>query len=108
MKVLLALSLPVCLWALASPGSLFSPSGLLANPARDRRASETGDIVTIVVSDKASAIAKGVTNTGRKSSAKNQIPALAGTVAAGNPLGNLLNLSNDQQLQGQGQTSRDM
>jgi flagellar L-ring protein FlgH len=92
-----------------SPGSLFSASGPLANPARDLRAGEIGDIVTIVVSDRASAIAKGVTNTSRKSSAKNQVDSLGGSLVSGiPPLPNLLDLSNDQQIQGQGQTSRDM
>jgi flagellar L-ring protein precursor FlgH len=110
MRVLLLLAPPVAVFAQlgASPGSLFTPSGRLADPTRDLRAGEVGDLVTIVVSDRASAIAKGVTNTSRKSSAKNTIGALAGTLAAGNPLASLATLANDQQLQGQGQTSRDM
>ena len=109
-KALLLLATPLALYAQlgASPGSLFTPSGRLADPTRDLRAGEVGDLVTIVVSDRASAIAKGVTNTSRKSSAKNTIGALAGTLRAGSPLANLATLANDQQLQGQGQTSRDM
>lgn len=92
----------------ASPGSVFTPSGRLAESTRDLRASSVGDIVTIVVSDQANAIARGVTNTSRKSAATNSITALAGTLAPGNPLVNLANLENNQQLQGQGQTSRGM
>jgi flagellar L-ring protein precursor FlgH len=80
----------------------------LADAAHDLRAGDVGDIVTVLVADRASAIAKGVTNTSRKSSANNSITKLAGTLAAGSPLPNLLSLSNDQQLAGQGQTSRDM
>jgi flagellar L-ring protein precursor FlgH len=92
----------------ASPGSLFSPVGRLADSSADVRAREIGDVVTIVVAENASAVASGVTNTQRKSSAQNQITSLAGPVAATSRLGNLLNLSNAQQLQGQGQTTRNM
>src|SRR5438552_5239047 len=90
---------------IASPGSLFFPAGRLADSTRDLRASVVGDIVTIVVSDRASAIAKGVTNSSRKSSATNSIGALAGTFAKGSPLASLADLSNAQQIQSQGQTS---
>lgn len=92
----------------ASPGSLFTPSGRLSDSTRDLRASSAGDIVTIIVSDQASAIAKGVTNTSRKSSVSNSISALAGTLPAGSPLANLAGIQNNQQVQGQGQTSRGM
>lgn len=84
------------------------PAGRLADAARDLRASEVGDIVTIVVNENASAVASGVTNTSRKSSAANQITGLAGTLPATNRLTNLVNLTNNQQLQGQGQTSRNL
>jgi flagellar L-ring protein precursor FlgH len=103
--------LPVCLFGQAmgaSPGSLFSASGRLSDATRDLRARDLGDLVTIVVSDRASAIARGVTNTSRKSSAKNTVTSLGGTLAAGNPLAALADIANNQQLQGQGQTSRDM
>lgn len=92
----------------ASPGSVFSPSGRLVDSTRDLRASQVDDIVTILVTESASAVASGVTNTSRKSSAKNGITALAGTLAAGNPLGSLADLSSTQQIQGTGQTSRNM
>src|SRR5258706_7273999 len=70
----------------ASPGSVFSPSGRLADSTRDLRASQLDDIVTILVTESASAVASGVTNTSRKSSAKNGITSLAGTLVAGSPL----------------------
>jgi flagellar L-ring protein precursor FlgH len=92
----------------ASPGSLFSASGRLNDSTRDLRASQVDDVITIVVTETVSAVASGVTNTSRKSSATNSITSLAGTLAAGNPLGNLVGLSNAQQLQGTGQTSRNM
>ena len=58
MKFLLPLFVPVVLLAQASPGSLFSPAGPLAEPARDLRAGAVGDVLTILVSDRASAIAR--------------------------------------------------
>jgi flagellar L-ring protein precursor FlgH len=111
--VLLPVLLPVVALAQsgglgASPGSVFSPSGRLVDSTRDLRASQVDDIVTILVTESASAVASGVTNTSRKSSAKNSITSLAGTLGAGSPLANLADLSNAQQIQGTGQTSRNM
>jgi flagellar L-ring protein FlgH len=91
-----------------SPGSLFTPSGRLAELTRDVRAAEIGDIVTILVSDTASAVANGVTNTSRKSSASSSVTGLAGLVNPGGRLSNLAGATGSQQLQGQGQTSRNM
>lgn len=90
-----------------SPGSLYSPNARFADTARDLRASQVDDLVTIQVLDRASALAKGVTNSSRKSSAKATIPALAGVTRAAGPWTNLANLTGDQQLQGQGETSRE-
>src|SRR5438128_1305353 len=59
--------------ATASPGSLYTGGGRLADGARDLRASQVFDLVTIVVSDKASALSSGVTNTDRKSKANASI-----------------------------------
>ena len=113
MKALLLVLTPVLAVAQmrgmgASPGSLYAPSGRLTDLISDLRASQLDDIVTIVVNENASAVASGVTNTARKSSATSSITSLAGTLAAGSPLANLANLSNAQQLQGTGQTSRNL
>jgi flagellar L-ring protein FlgH len=113
MKALLLVLTPVLALAQtggmgASPGSLYTASGSLADSIRDLRASQLDDIVTVVVNENASAVVSGVTNTARKSSATNSITSLAGTLAAGNPLANLANISNAQQLQGTGQTSRNL
>jgi flagellar L-ring protein FlgH len=91
-----------------SAGSLYVPAGLLADAARDVRAGTIGDIVTIVVSESLSAVASGATNTSRKSSAQSQIAALAGTLSAASRLANPLTVAGNQQLQSQGQTSRNM
>jgi flagellar L-ring protein precursor FlgH len=89
-----------------SPGSLYAPGGRLAASTRDLRASDVGDILTILVNDNASAVATGATNSSRKSSANSNITALAGKT--GGTLANLLAVTGAQQLQGQGQTSRNM
>jgi flagellar L-ring protein precursor FlgH len=91
----------------ASPGSLFVPSGPLGNLARDLRASQVNDLVTIVVSDKASAVSRGATSSARKSSASASISSLAGPTRAAGPLASLADLSGDRKLDGQAETSRE-
>jgi flagellar L-ring protein precursor FlgH len=88
------------------PGSLYTAGALLGDIGRDLRASRINDIVTIVVSDRASAVSSGAINTGRSSAANSSILSLFGAVASGGSLANLANLSGEQELQGQGQTSR--
>jgi flagellar L-ring protein precursor FlgH len=90
----------------ASPGSLWTPGSRLADAARDIRASQVDDLLTVVVNEQASAVTSGTTKTQRSSSAKNSIAALAGITKATGPLANLANMSGDQQLAGQGTTSR--
>jgi flagellar L-ring protein precursor FlgH len=108
MKLWILLAMPMALLAQsgASPGSLFVPGGRFTDSTRDFRASAVGDIVTILVNDTASALAQGVTNTSRKSAATSNINSIAGI--SDPHLSNLLNLAGNQQLQGQGQTSRNM
>lgn len=90
----------------ASPGSLYSPGGRLADGFRDVRASQALDLVTVIVSDKASAVSTGVTSTSRKSSVNASVTSLFGPKATTSVLSNLANATNNQQLQGQGTTSR--
>jgi flagellar L-ring protein precursor FlgH len=66
-----------------------------------------GDIVTIIVSDRASAASSGTTNTSRKSSAKASVPALAGKFSSAGWLSNLADFGGEQKIQGQGTTSRE-
>lgn len=91
-----------------SPGSLYTGAGAFANLARDARAAATGDIVTVIVSDRASATASGGTNTNRQSSGSNEIAALFGALAAGNPLAKLADFSNQRAIQSDGETTRDL
>lgn len=90
-----------------SPGSLYDTSGRLADLARDQRAAQLHDIVTIVVADRASALSRGSTKSARKSEASGGIAALAGPVRAAGPLSQMANLGSKSQLDGQGETSRE-
>ena len=88
-----------------SPGSIWSPSGRLADLGRDPRASRVDDVVTVLVVERASAVAKGTTKSARASSANNSLGPLAGITRT--PLASLATLSGDQQLAGEGATSRE-
>jgi len=90
----------------ASAGSLWLPSSRLADAARDVRASQIDDLLTIVVAEQASAVSTGSTKTQRTSSTKNSIAAVSGLTKATGPLANLAAVSGDTQLAGQGTTSR--
>ncbi|HSU32089.1 MAG TPA: flagellar basal body L-ring protein FlgH [Bryobacteraceae bacterium] len=91
---------------LAPSGSLFADSAPLIDIASDFRARNIGDLVTIVVLDEASATSQGATNQQRGSSANASITSLFGPKGPKNALNQLANLSGQQQLKGQGATSR--
>ncbi len=90
----------------ASPGSLYTSGGRLADLVRDLRATEVGDLVTILVADNTSALATGATTTSRKTSAVHNITSVAGIATP--QLAGLLNMSGDQELAGTGQTTNVM
>jgi flagellar L-ring protein FlgH len=90
-----------------TPGSLWTSSAQFADLGRDLKASQVNDLVTIVVTEQASAVSSGASKTQRKSNAANSVAALAGITKANGPLANLLNTSGNQQLDGSGTTSRD-
>jgi flagellar L-ring protein precursor FlgH len=90
-----------------SPGSLYTPAGRLGDLGRDFRASQLDDVITVVVSDRASALARGTTNSARKSAAQSSIGTLLGPVRAAGPLPNLASVDSEVALDGQGQTSRE-
>jgi len=89
-----------------SPGSAFFATAPLLDLAADVHARNEGDLVTIVVLDQASATSQGVTTQQRTSSASSSISSLFGVKSTHNALNNLANLSGQQQLNGQGTTSR--
>ncbi len=90
------------------PGGIWAPGSRLADAARDMKASQIDDMITVLVVESASAVAKGTTKTARASSAKSNIAALAGITKATGPLANLAGVTSDTQLSGQGTTSRDV
>ncbi len=89
-----------------SPGSLYSANSYLAETARDPRAASIGDLVTIRVSEQASALASGSTQASRDNERDFSIASLLGKPAALGALPNLLGSSGSRSLQGQGSTSR--
>ena len=88
-------------------GSIWTPNAQFADLGRDLKASQVNDLVTIVVSEQASAVSSGASKTQRKSSATSSVAALAGITKSTGPLANLANLSGNQQLDGSGTTSRE-
>lgn len=90
-----------------APGSLYVPSGRYAELARDLRAARPGDVVTIIVADRASAISRGSTRVSRKSETRAAVTALGGPVRVGSPLSALAGMGSDQMLDGQGETTRE-
>ena len=89
-----------------TPGSIWQAGSRLADLARDVRASQVDDVLTIVVAEQASAVVTGATKTQRASSTQNAVTALGGITNAKGPLANLANMSGNTQLNGQGSTSR--
>jgi flagellar L-ring protein precursor FlgH len=90
----------------ATPGAIWAPASRLADAARDVRAAQLDDLLTIVVAEQASAVTSGTTKTARTSSAKAGVTAAAGITKPLGSLANLAGLSGDTQLSGQGTTSR--
>ncbi len=89
-----------------SAGALWTPNTGFADLGRDLKASQVNDLVTIVVTEEASAVSSGASKTQRKSSANHSIAALGGITKKTGPLANLANVSGDQELDGSGTTSR--
>jgi flagellar L-ring protein FlgH len=94
--------------AAATPGSTWSNYSVMTDLTRDPRASRIDDVVTILVSESASAVSTGATQTSRKSSVNSSITGLPGikSAAATTALSNLAKMSGDTELNGQGTTSR--
>lgn len=90
----------------ATPGAIWLAGSRLADSARDVRASQVDDVLTVVVAEQASAVTSGATKTQRSSSNKTSITALAGVTSKTGALANLTNMAGDSQLNGQGTTSR--
>jgi flagellar L-ring protein precursor FlgH len=90
------------------PGSIWQPGAPLAGLARDPKAGQVDDLLTIVVAESASAVSTGTTKTSRQSSSGYSIASLLKPTKATGPLANLLTTSGNSALNGQGTTSRDV
>jgi flagellar L-ring protein precursor FlgH len=92
--------------AARAPGAIWSPNSIFANLGMDLKASRVDDLVTIVVLEKASAVATGDVKTQRTSNAQSSIQAAGGLTKAAGPWANLAKTNTNTQLQGTGTTSR--
>ncbi len=90
--------------AAAAPGSIYRAGGPLAELARDPKAAQVDDAVTILVVERATAVAAGTTKTARQASAEASIGPLLGK--APRSLSQLAAAASDQSLSGEGSTSR--
>ena len=90
----------------ASIGSLWSPASRLIDLGADVRASQVDDLVTILVAEQASAVVQGATQTQRQSALNSSVASIAGPTRLNGQLNNLANLTTQNQLNGQGTTSR--
>jgi flagellar L-ring protein precursor FlgH len=89
------------------PGSLWTPHSLLSDLTSDLRARRVGDVVTILVQEKASAVSTGTVKTARNSSLQASITAAGGVTRATGALANLAKAGTTSALDGQGTTTRD-
>ncbi len=89
------------------PGSVWTPTALFSDLSADLRARRVGDIVTIMVQEKASAVSSGTVKTQRNSSLQSSISAAGGITRAVGPLANLVKAGTNSALAGQGATTRD-
>jgi len=87
-------------------GSLWTPNSRFMDMGADLRASQVDDILTIVVSEQANAVAQGTTKTQRQSTLSSSITSLAGPKSPTGALANLANVNTQSQLNGQGATTR--
>jgi len=87
-------------------GSIWTPVARFSDLGADLRSHRVDDIVTILVSENASAVSSGTSKTSRQSSTQNNIAALAGITKATGPWANLANVSGATALNGTGTTSR--
>jgi flagellar L-ring protein precursor FlgH len=89
------------------PGSVWTPTALFSDLSSDLRARRVGDIVTILVREKASAVSSGTVKTQRNSSLQASISAAGGITRPTGPLVNLAKAGTNSALDGQGATTRD-
>jgi flagellar L-ring protein precursor FlgH len=87
-------------------GSIWFPAARLSNLSSDLRSRNVDDVVTILVSESASAVSTGQSKTSRASQASAAVTSLAGPKAPTGALANLLNSNTSTAIDGEGTTSR--
>ena len=90
----------------ATEGSVWNPSAQFADLGRDFIANRVDDLVTIVVTEQASAVSTGASQTSRNSAATLTIPQVAGIKSPTGAATTFLNMSGANSLNGTGTTSR--
>jgi flagellar L-ring protein FlgH len=88
-----------------TPGSLYSPGARLAALGVDLRATQTNDLLTVIVQERAAAVSKGTVKATRSSSLNASVGSLYGAAPAG--LSRLAGLSSNSDLNGEGETTRE-
>jgi flagellar L-ring protein precursor FlgH len=88
-------------------GSLWTQGAPLGDLALDLRPRRVNDLVTIVVLDRASAVARGTVKSTRAAEASASIDSLFGSPPGGSRLPRMLGLGGQSSLDGQGETSRE-
>ncbi len=91
---------------LAPSGSLWTPASRLSELGSDVRASQVDDLVTVLVTESASAVAQGTTKSQRQSTLNSSVAALGGVKNPKSALANLANVNTQSQLAGEGATTR--
>lgn len=87
-------------------GSLWTAGARFENLSGDQRAGHVDDILTILVSEQASAVATGATKSARNSSVSSKVTAAGGPTRPSGPWSNLAASSTQVALDGSGTTSR--
>jgi len=88
------------------PGAIWSTSSRLNDLARDVRASQLNDVVTVLVSESTNAVATGASATARAVAANSSITQLMGVKSPTGAPANLRGMTGNQTLTGTGTTSR--
>jgi len=89
-----------------TPGSLWSPTARYADLSADLRSRRIGDILTISVTENASAVSSGTVKTQRNSSVQASVTAAGGITRATGALANLAKGGTQTAIDGQGTTTR--
>jgi flagellar L-ring protein precursor FlgH len=89
----------------SSTGSLFVPTGLLANASTDYKARMAGDLIMVRLTDSFAANTNGENATSRQFNTQSAVTGLLGQIGPSNSLQNLFNANSTTALDGKGATT---